>query len=293
MTHKEDGYEYIQSLTNINTNIPVTKMTNKILVLYCYFEKNINYINNLQFFLKLGLYDECDYLFIINGKISIEIPEKDNIKVLYRKNEDYDFGAYNDALETINIDKYNYYFFINTSVRGPFIPTYVNIKWYEPFINLLINDVKLVGTSINILNKETNESRAFYYKTKFEKPYTHVQTQMFAMTQECLKFLIFSKLFSNHDFDNWIEFIAVKEILMSQLVLKNNWNISCIIPEYQNIDYRTLKNDINLLSDYGDPIRSNSCFGRTVHPYETIFFKINRNLCINEINSISNFLLEK
>ena len=71
---------------------------NKILVLYCYFEKNINYINNLQLFLKLGLYDECDYLFIINGTVSIKIPEKDNIKVLYRKNEDYDFGAYNDGM---------------------------------------------------------------------------------------------------------------------------------------------------------------------------------------------------
>ena len=293
MTLSGIEYKYAHSSYSKEDNDNIESSTQKILVLYCYFEKNINYINNLQLFLKLGLYEECDYLFIINGKISIEIPEKDNIKVLYRKNEDYDFGAYNDALETININNYNYYFFINTSVRGPFIPPYVNIKWYEPFINLFINDVKLVGTSINILNKETNESRAFYNKTKFAKPYTHVQTQMFAMTQECLKFLIFSKLFSNHDYDNWIEFIAVKEILMSQLVLKNNWNISCIIPEYQNIDYRTLKNDINLLSDHGDPIRSNSCFGRTVHPYETIFFKINRNLCINEINSFSNFLLEK
>ena len=266
---------------------------NKILVLYCYFEKDINYINNLQLFLKLGLYDECDYLFIINGKVSIKIPEKDNIKVLYRKNEDYDFGAYNDGLNTINIDKYNYYFFINTSVRGPFIPSYVNIKWYEPFINLLIDDVKLAGTAINILNQDTCESSAFYNKTKFVKPYTHVQTQMFVMTQECLKFLISSKIFESDDYDNYNEFIAIKEILMSQLVLKNNWNISCIIPEYQNIDYRLVNNDFNFSSDLGDPNRSNSCFGRTVHPYETIFFKINRNICINEINSISNFLSKK
>jgi hypothetical protein len=269
------------------------RMTNKILVLYCYFEKNINYINNLKLFLKLGLYDECDYLFIINGKISIEIPEKNNIKVLYRKNEDYDFGAYNDALETININKYYYYFFINTSVRGPFIPSYVKIKWYEPFINLLIDDIKLVGTSINILDKDTNESNAFYNKTNFVKPYTHVQTQMFAMTRECLEFLMFSKLFSNNDYNNWSEFIAMKEILMSQLVLKNNWNISCIIPEYQNIDYRLLNNDLNFSSNHGDPNFTNATFGRTVHPYESIFIKINRDLCVNEINSISNFLLKK
>jgi hypothetical protein len=291
MSSIKDRYGYIIDYTGNHENIKSN--SNKILVLYCYFEKNINYINNLQLFLKLGLYDECDYLFIINGKISIEIPEKNNIKVLYRKNEDYDFGAYNDALETININKYNYYFFINTSVRGPFIPTYVNIKWYEPFINLLIDDIKLVGTSINILDKDTNESNAFYNKTNFVKPYTHVQTQMFAMTRECLEFLMFSKLFSNNDYNNWSEFIAMKEILMSQLVLKNNWNISCIIPEYQNIDYRLLNNDLNFSSNHGDPNFTNATFGRTVHPYESIFIKINRDLCVNEINSISNFLLKK
>jgi hypothetical protein len=291
MSSIKDRYGYIIDYTSNHENIKSN--SNKILILYCYFEKNINYINNLQLFLKLGLYDECDYLFIINGKISIEIPEKNNIKVLYRKNEDYDFGAYNDALETININKYNYYFFINTSVRGPFIPSYVKIKWYEPFINLLIDDIKLVGTSINILDKDTNESNAFYNKTNFVKPYTHVQTQMFAMTRECLEFLMFSKLFSNNDYNNWSEFIAMKEILMSQLVLKNNWNISCIIPEYQNIDYRLLNNDVNFSSNHGDPNFTNATFGRTVHPYESIFIKINRDLCVNEINSISNFLLKK
>jgi hypothetical protein len=268
-------------------------MTNNILILYCYYEKNNNYKNNLDLFLKLGLYDECDYLFIINGEVSIKIPEKDNIKVLFRKNEDYDFGAYNDGLDTIDTSEYDYYFFINTSVRGPFIPTYANIKWYQPFINLLKDDVKLVGTTINILNTDSAESSAFYNVTKFTKPYTHVQTQMFAMTRECLKYLMSVKLFENNDYNNYVEFIAIKEILMSQLVLKNNWNISCIIPEYQNIDYRLLKNDVNFSSINGDPNFTNACFSRTIHPYESIFIKINRNMCINEVNSISNYLLNK
>lgn len=267
-------------------------LASNILILYCYYEKNNIYKNNLDLFLKLGLYNECDYLFIINGEVSIKIPEQNNIKVLFRKNEDYDFGAYNYALSTIDISKYDYYFFMNTSVRGPFIPTYTNVKWYQPFINLFTNEVKLVGTTINILNTDSTESNAFYNITKFTKPYTHVQTQMFAMNRECLEFLISSKLFSNNDYNNYVEFIAIKEILMSQLVLKNNWNISCIIPEYQNIDYRILKNDVNFSSINGDPNYTNACFGRTIHPYESIFIKINRNIYINEINSISKYLLK-
>jgi hypothetical protein len=268
-------------------------MANNILILYSYYEKNNIYKNNLEFFFKYGLHEECDYLFIINGDITIYIPKQKNIKVIFRKNEDYDFGAYYDALNTININKYNYYFFINTSVRGPFIPTYTNIKWYQPFINLLKDDIKLVGTTINILNTDSNESNAFYNITKFTRPYTHVQTQMFAMDKECLHFLISAKLFENNDYNNYVEFIAIKEILMSQLVLKNNWNISCIIPEYQNIDYRLLKDDINFSSINGDPNFTNGCFGRTLHPYESIFIKINRNISINEVNSISIYLLKK
>ena len=57
------------------------------------------------------------------------------------------------------------------------------------------------------------------------------------MDKECLEFLISKKLFEDTNYKNYVEFIAIKEILMSQLILKNNWNISCIIPEYQNIDY--------------------------------------------------------
>lgn len=269
-------------------------MTNNILILYCYYEKNNIYKNNLQIFLKYGLHDECDYLFIINGDITIYIPKQKNIKVIFRKNEDYDFGAYYDALNTQEIiNKYNYYFFINTSVRGPFIPTYINIKWYQPFINLLKDDIKLVGTTINILNTDSNESNTFYNITKFTKPYTHVQTQMFAMDNECLNFLMSKKLFEDNNYNNYVEFIAIKEILMTQLVLKNNWNISCIIPEYQNIDYRLLKEDINFSSINGDINFTNGCFGRTIHPYESIFIKINRNISVNEINSISTYLLKK
>jgi hypothetical protein len=291
MTHTEEALASSSELAYYSS--PVARMTNNILILYCYYEKNNIYKNNLELFLKFGLYNECDYLFIINDNLSVKIPEQNNIKVMFRKNEDYDFGAYNHALTTIDTNKYSYYFFINTSVRGPFIPTYINLKWYQPFINLLKDDVKLVGTSINILNTNSNESNAFYNITKFTRPYTHVQTQMFAMDKECLNFLISKNIFKNNNYNIYVEFIAIKEILMSQLVLKNNWNISCIIPEYQNIDYRLLKNDINFSSVNGDPNFTNGCFGRTIHPYESIFIKINRNISINEINSISTYLLEK
>lgn len=43
-------------------------VSNKIIVIYSYYEKNDEYIKNFQFFLNNALYDDIDYLFCINGR---------------------------------------------------------------------------------------------------------------------------------------------------------------------------------------------------------------------------------
>ena len=262
----------------------------KHLVIYCYYEKSNEYQENLKFFLKHGINDEMDYVFIINGNVcNVQIPSLKNIKILSRHNDNFDFGAYAYAIKnTENIYTYEYIFFINTSVRGPFLPSYCKNKWFEPFINLFKDDIKLVGTTINILNCVSRESEKFRLLTNYEKPYTHVQSQMFVLNKESLQFLI-NKNFFNFSVknDNFVDFIANTEILMSQLILKNNWNISCILSDYQNIDYRKIKKDINFTSKQGDPNFVNSCFGRSLHPYDVIFIKTNRQIMNNEINSLT------
>ena len=46
--------------------------------------------------------------------------------------------------------------------------------------------------------------------------------------------------------------------------------------KYKNLDYRTIKNDINPTSAYGDTYLPNKYFGRTIAPDDVIFFKNNR-----------------
>lgn len=263
------------------------------LVIYAYFEKDIVYQNNLQVFLKNGICNECDYIFVINGECSIQIPDMPNIKIMRRENIHYDFGAYDFALNNIDIKKYKYFIFLNTSVRGPFVPIYANVKWYKAFTNLIKGNVKLVGTTINILNSNTGHSEIFNKMTGITLPHTHVQSQFFAMDLECLMYLMNNTdLFSNYDYKNMVEFIARKEIMMSQLVLKHGWNISAILPEYQNIDYISLNTDINFSGNNHDPCFPNSCFGRTLHPYDCIFIKTNRGISVNEINSLTKYIFE-
>lgn len=263
------------------------------LVIYAYYEKDSIYRDNLCFFLKQGICDDCDYVFVLNGNCSVNIPDRPNIRVLSRDNMHYDFGAWHYALQNTDISKYQYFIFLNTSVRGPFLPRYVKMKWYEAFTDLLHGDVKLAGSTINVLNSPSEHSKLFEKMSGLPRPHTHVQSQIFAMDLECLTYLMNNTdLFTNYDYNGMTEFIARKEIMMSQLVLKHGWNIAINLPEYQNVDFRTLQSDPNPTSFNHDPGLPRSCFGRTLHPYECIFIKTNRGISIDEINSMSKYIFD-
>ena len=252
---------------------------NRICCFYSYYEKNDLYKNNFIYFLKHGILDYVDYIIIINGKCSIGIPEMDNIKVYVRENMGYDFGAYSYAIKKLE-NKYDYYFFINTSVKGPYLKN--NDKdWTDYFLNLFNKDVKLVGTSINICNikklKLKYDLKKYYSK---DPPYSHIQSMFFGIDSEYFNFLKDINFFDENELkDKDMEYIiAKKEIGLSQILLKRGYNINSILPKYKDLDYRLLDKDINHTSLHGDPYYKNRYFGNTIDKYEAIFFKNNRNM---------------
>jgi hypothetical protein len=235
------------------------------------------YRDNFKFFLENGILDDVDYYIIINDKNSVAIPKKNNIYIYYRENKGYDFGAYSYALQKIN-KIYDYYFFINTSVRGPYLFNKRD-KWTDYFLRLFHKNVKVVGTTINIFpyTRYTEYDLEKIYNKK--KPFIHVQSMFFCIDKEYFKYLQSINFFNEEELNkapniNYV--IATKEIGLSQYALKNGWNINCLLPKYQNINYLDIENDINPSSIHGDPYFTNSYFDKTINPYEVIFFKTNR-----------------
>ena len=101
----------------------------------------------------------------------------------------------------------------------------------------------------------------------------------FCLDHEALQFLNNAHFFNEEEMNNLTDIqqvIAHKELGLSQLLIKNNWNINCILPKYKNIDYRTLNHDINKTSHFGDPYFQDKYFGGTIDKYEAIFYKNNR-----------------
>lgn len=248
-------------------------MQPKILVLYHYYEKDEIYKGNLEYFLRHGVLDGVDYLVIINGGCTASLIKRDNVKYMGRDNVGFDFGGYIDVINFHrNIDGYDYIFFINSIVRGPFLPNYVTRPWVEPFLDLFTGDVKLAGASVNVLRPGSRLSDMFAQLSPgYRAPYSHVQTAMFAMDRDCLAYLRERGFFSRGNAPNKLESIFHYEILMSQQVLQKGWNIAGILPEYR-VDYRTLELDPNPESVDGNMWYPNAYRGRNIHPFETIFF---------------------
>jgi len=234
----------------------------KLLVLYVFH----NYNDRVKYFIENAIfYDEnVDFIIISNNKNNIfEYP--DNVKVLFRDNIGYDFGGWSDALLTNNLyEKYNNFIFVNSSVIGPFIPSYYKGKWTDIYIDGLQNNVKLFGSTINTIYDPLNLS--------------HVQSYIFAMDKITLKYLINCEIFSCANYAKTFgQAIWDKEVLMSRKIIENGWNIGSLFTYYKDIDF-TFKNktleeyNITILAD----IMYNEYRGVLWNEHQLVFVKGNR-----------------
>ena len=234
----------------------------KTLVLYVfhiYNDRVKHFINNCIFNDK-----DVDFIIISNDKNnSIDVP--DNVKTLYRDNIGYDFGGWSDALLTNNLyENYDNFIFVNSSVIGPFVPSYYKDKWTDIYINGLQNNIKLFGSTINTINEPLTCS--------------HVQSYIFAMDKPTLKYLINCEIFSMTNYAaTFHDAIFQKEVLMSRKIIENNWNIGSLLPYYKNVDFTftdKTPNEYNIefINDIMYPNYRNVLWNE----YDLVFIKGNR-----------------
>lgn len=255
----------------------------KTLVLYHYFEKDQSYLDNLSHFLAFGFREDVDYLITLASEVSVELPQAKNLKYLKVENRNYDFGGFSDALATVsNIKKYRSVIFINCSVRGPFMPEYLDItQWTEPFANGLTESVALFGATICSPNPKHK-----YFDPEATSQ-VHVQSFAYCLDSDTLHKLIEQGFYNTSSLLNRDEVVKHYEIGLSQQVLALGKNISCLVPEYQQ-DFHEVTRVENLASIDGDAYKANQTFGRTLHPFETIFAKVNRGQSSEQLDLLTN-----
>jgi hypothetical protein len=189
--------------------------------------------SRVKMFIDNAIFQDDNVTFIIicnNLNIDVDVPNY--VKVIKRENIGFDFGGWSDAILTDELYKqYDYFIFANSSIIGPFMENNKqNLKWTDFYINGLVGDIKLFGSTIN--NCDT--TNAFCPMTK-----SHVQSYIFCLNKETLEYLIKCEIFSKTNYaKTYMDAIYLKEILMSRKVIENNWNIGCLHKHYNGVDFR-------------------------------------------------------
>lgn len=121
-------------------------MSQKTCVIYTFAKHN----PNVDYFIKMCYEDEnIKWIFVQNVDSVDDIYKPNHLQFIEfhsRQNIGYDFGGWSYGLSLINIEDYEYFMFVNSSVRGPL----TNEKnWLNIFTSKLNTRDVLVGPTIN------------------------------------------------------------------------------------------------------------------------------------------------
>ena len=249
-----------------------SRTTRYILVTYAYSQIDEFSEANLLFFIDFAIRnDPISRYYII---IQSDSPNYYNslpalpahAKYVHHANRCYDWGAYGWILNSgmVNIHMYRYFIFINSSVRGPFLPTYTppSMRWTDPFTMKLVGNIKQVGPTISCEGSPLKGNvNAHWRKTP------HVQSYAFSTDLAGLSIMIGDPdIFACHD-DRW-DAIYFSELGSAVKLFESGFSI-CFMLRYQNVDWMTYKSCNYEINPLG--LLAND--GTTLDPLEVMFVK--------------------
>jgi hypothetical protein len=200
------------------------------------------------------------------------------VHAVFRENSGFDICSSRIVIEyglAPRSGTYTHVVFMNGSVRGPFLPSYVTSTWIDMFQQFLNNDVRLVGTTINCMSDFYDVDRGFTS--------LHVQSMVLALDAVGVR----SLLPVLQCYKEYTEAINYGEIGMSQSILRAGFGLSALQGSWREV--AIFEKDLNssevkkrcgavTKNTGGDPNHPGAYLEGTVHPLEVIFIKTNRKL---------------
>lgn len=192
-----------------------------------------------------------------NEASKISLPK--NVKLVYHENLCFDMGTVGEladkGLIDISSSTTKHVLIINSSVRGPFVPSYMDkqYRWTDAFTSKINGLVKLVGPSISC-----------------GSPQPHVQSFLIATDQVGLGILRKEGAFKCYA--TQAETVQHSEIGGSAAILRWGYSIDSLMLKYQGVDWRDAKN--HKCNQQINPGPQYMYDGTTVNPLETMFVKV-------------------
>ncbi len=291
--------DYNKSFFLVSLDKPVQP---EILLIYVFARSHSHAYGNLEYFIKHAVRenDGVDYYFILQNVNNKPVDEREmpilpkkNARYIQHENICFDLGTIGWFFSThtvgnpwlnhtataadqgkVNITHYKYFFFMNSSIRGPFFPPYYlkfladykeefgkSFHWYYIFTKRINERVKLVGCTISCW------------------PVPHVQTYLFVTDFVGLKILLKS---GSEETRSVGIFICCTEKLHASLnievpsstrIFQAGYMIDCILTKYQEVDFNLPQN--HYCSQFRNIYTNRDFDGSTLEPYEVVFMKYN------------------
>lgn len=286
--------------TWVETNKPYTR--SPVLVSYSYFEKDDVQKSNFEFFLALGTLPpptnkRFHWVFVISGetctpckkllpelkktegdaaslgKIGVkEVYESSHITLLYRsENVGMDIAAHNITLEYLaqkgSRRSYKYFIFLNSSIKGPFFPSWTAADWHWSYAYLerFKGNVHAVGSSLVCLPSVDAGG-----------PGPRLESWAFAVDQDGLRVCLNQGVFHIRSCKLCVNgdqgIVVGGEYGITTGMFKEGYNVATLMSKYaKDIDWTNpqhwhCNNNVH-------PSRHATYDGISFHPYETIFVK--------------------
>ena len=270
------------------------------LVSYSYFEKDDVQRFNMEFFMAVGMGQSprfkppqaTDFVVIISGEKcspckqllpslvethsgTRNFPEISQawsvpgLTMLQRtQNEGMDFAAHNITLQwlqrTGSYGKYRYFIFLNSSVRGPFYPSYMpqGWQWTRAYTDRIVGNVKLVSSSIVCL--PTVDAGGFGPKA---------ESWAFATDPEALELFTRAGVFHLRTCKLCDDGVVVRgEYGLTNVLFSHGLGIATLMSMYHpETDWLDDKNWH--CNNNAHPSRHGSYDGIAMHPFEVVFLK--------------------
>jgi hypothetical protein len=230
-------------------------VSGRALVVFAYTKADARADDNLRHFLRAGVtaHDgRADYVIVVSGgALAVDAPElhAPHVTVLRRVDACAGSGAYSAALVGRNLSRYSHFIFVNSSVRGPFLPLYARragVHWTRAFTALIDETVKWAGASISCAT------------------HPHVQAAVFVTDAEGLGIVsragVFECRAATPEAAAW-------ELGASRAILDAGFNLGSLMARHDGVDFRS----VSACNAGADPSQRGGNDGFDLDPFEVVF----------------------
>lgn len=241
-------------------------------------------INNINYFLEHGVRDNdgAQYLLVVRPDYQaelVDVPIKipPHMEQVRPSSRCYAPGLVGWTLRHAHLElsRYKYFIWLDSSVRGPFLPAYVKesqVPWHQLLTSQLDEATKLVGATISCSGVKLNASHPTYYQP-------HVQGSVVATDQVGLQLLLDDPgALECHT--HWLSGWRASEIGASEVMLRNGYNIGSLMLRYAGVDFRDRAKWA--CNQRVPPQLPQAYDGINLHPLEVMFIKVHHHQVVTE-----------